>query len=487
MRPGDGSRCRGRSLWTSAGRAWLAALVAPLGLLAGCPGPPSNLPDVLLVTIDTLRADHLSFYGYERETTPHLAEWVDEATVFERCYTPLPLTDPTMSSIMTGLHPMRHGIRHVGQKLSPRISTLAEMLESEGYQTAAFVSRSGLLQETTLGRGFGAGNFVGGTVTRPDMSPRQAEAERWQRRADSVTEATVEWLRANPARPRFVWLHYFDPHAFYDPPEEFRDRFVAGLAPSPAEDLRAWWGSVEDIGQTIARYDAEILTVDHFLAQVVSELKRQGRWDSTLVIVTSDHGESLGEHGYMDHGEWLYEEQIHVALLMRWPGHVPAGRRVPQLVRSIDIAPTVLDLVGLRGEKAEDWIRGVDGRSLVPLLDGKESGSRLVFIESEGCPRAKDRYLAPGMDCYPPGVKGKLRGVYDGRWKLIVTPRRGDRLIELYDVANDPEERTNLAAEEPERVREMMAALDTFWSRGATKAGVDVELTEQLRALGYAQ
>jgi arylsulfatase A-like enzyme len=443
-------------------------------------------PNVVLVTIDTLRADHLSFYGYDRVTTPYVAEWLDEATLFENCYSPLPLTDPSMSSMMTGLYPIRHGVRHTGRKLRPSFITLAQVLRSHGYATAAFASRNGLVSPGQLDRGFDLADFVGGDGAKLALQGRRATAERWQRRADSVTAAALRWLESPPERPFFMWLHYFDPHAFYDPPEAFRNRFVGDAEPSPATNLRAWWGTVSDLGETIAHYDAEILTSDHYLAQVVAKLQGHNLWDSTLFVLTSDHGESLGEHGHMDHGEWLYHEQIHVPLLMRYPGAVPGGLRVSQLVRLIDLAPTILDLLGLSGDDVDDFVHGMDGESFAALMDGGEIEPRRIFVESENCPKRFRNIIAPDMICDPPGVDGKLRGVYDGRWKLIITPGRKGRSIELYDLQVDREETTNLSEAEPERVQELEAALDEFWGIESPRSGVDTELIERLRALGYA-
>lgn len=444
-------------------------------------------PNVLLITIDTLRADHLSVYGYSRETMPNLAAWADEGVVFESCYSPLPLTDPSMSSIMTGMHPTRHGVRQSGRTLSKEHPTLAEVFQTNGYATGAFVSRVGLVGRGGLDRGFDTHDFAGGEALKAVRGKGRVEAEKWQRRADSVTEAALTWLGVARKKPFFAWLHFFDPHAYYDPPAPFRGAFRKGLESKPASNLSAWWGSPRDEAEMVAAYDAEILTVDHHLSRVVAALKQQGVWDSTLVVVTSDHGESLGEHGHLDHGEWLYDEQLHVPLIMRLPGVIASDTRVPGLVRLHDIAATILELVGLGGNQVESFVDSMDGVSAGPMLEEPATPPRRIFVESENCPAAdRGPHLAPGMVCYPEGSEGKLRAVFDGRHKLIITPRIDGRTYELYDLKTDPEERLDLSENQPTRVRELETAIDDFWRGATSKAIVNDEIVEQLRALGYA-
>ncbi|MCP5042236.1 MAG: sulfatase [bacterium] len=452
---------------------------------AGCEPAVNRTPNILLVTIDTLRADHLSFYGHSRETMPLLSSWIDEATVFENCFTPLPLTDPALSSLMTGLYPIRHGVRDTSHRLPPRFTTLAEVLQDQGYVTAAFASRTGLVDKRSIGRGFDVVDYQGGASIE-GLSKRAQRAEHRQRRADRVTHAMLDWLDDRPDGPFFIWLHYFDPHAFYNPPAKFADAFMEGLEPDPATGLRAWWGSVSDRAETRAAYDGEIATVDHHLGRVVSALRRQGVWDDTLFVLTSDHGESLGERGHMDHGEWLYHEQVRVPLAIRFPGRVPQGMRVPNLVRLIDIAPSVLELAGVGGQTTAAFLEPMDGASFVPLLDNRSDRARSVFIESEDCPNpATADFAAPGMTCHPSGPAGKIRALFDGRWKLIVTPLESGRQYELYDLTNDPTESTDLSALQPERRQAMEQHIDRFWRATAPVAPVDPKLRDQLRELGY--
>jgi len=458
-----------------------------IGLCAVACGtaPDDARPNIVLVTIDTLRADHLSCYGYGRETTPKLSAWIGETTVFESAYAPSPLTDPSLASTLTGLHPMRHGVRHAGRRLGPELPTLAELLKAQGYQTGAFVSRAALIEDGHLGRGFDVANFVGGEHS--PAHPAHRRAERWQRRAPSVTDAALAWLRERGDAPFFLWLHYFDPHAYYDPPEPFRERFLEGLEAEKAEGLRAWWGRPADRARMVARYDAEILTVDHFLDALVSELRARGLWDSTLFVLTSDHGESLGEHGYLDHGEWLYQEQVRVPLVFRLPGVVPEGLRVSALVRGFDLGATLLELIGASGSDVERYVEQGDGRSFAPLFEGRTIAPRKIVLESEECPAPEERDRAPGMECDPPGVAGKIRALFDGRYKLIVTPRADGQRVELYDVSVDPSESEDLSEREPGRVSAMRTELEARWSAANDPSQVDEDVSEKLRALGYTR
>jgi arylsulfatase A-like enzyme len=466
-------------------RAWRLFPLLLLTGLAGCSKPLP--PSFVLVVVDTLRADHLSFYGYERDTTPGISRWVDEAAIFERCISPIPLTDPAISSIMTGIYPTRHGVRDTGYRLEHRFRTLAEILKSYEYNTAAFVSRSGLTSDTGLNQGF---DIHDDRTLLPcemkDVAWNSIEgAEKWQRRAGEVTDVALEWLEKRSDEPFFLWLHYYDPHAYYDPPEPFRSRFPKADTPYQGKPLWSWWGRVTDIGSEISRYDGEILTVDHHLSRIVEKLKQKKLWDSMLFVVTSDHGESLGEHGHMDHGEWLYEEQVHVPLFMRFPPKVKAGLRITDMVSLLDLMPTALDLLGLPLPETEKTEEIVDGRSLVPLMRDYTVTASPVFTESENCP-SMETPVKIDMVCGPPGVKGKLRAVHEGKWKLIVTPMYGSEKLELYDLDSDPEENRNVKETYPDILHQLKGTLEAHWSRGSYESKVDNELVDRLRALGYA-
>ncbi|MEN8162491.1 MAG: sulfatase [Acidobacteriota bacterium] len=439
------------------------------------------------MVIDTLRADHLPIYGYDRDTSPFLTELADQAVVFEDCRTPIPLTDPAFASLLTGAYPMRHGVRDTGYALAGHLPTLAEMMAAQGYRTAGFFSRAGLVTTTGLGRGFALADDQTTTQGEVGRHPwyTRAGAEMWQRRADEVTDLAIEWMEKQSNEPFFLLLHYFDPHAYYDPPSPFRGRFEPRVTPYDDEELRSWWGSVDSLGAEISRYDEEILTVDHHLARFVEAMRLSGVWDRTLLVVTADHGESLGEHGAMDHGEWLYREQVHVPLIIRAPENPSVrGVRIPNMVRLIDVAPTILDFIG--ATDSGSGLGNSDGTSLMPLLRGEYLPGRVLLLETENCPEGgENRQTTIGVDCDPPGVLGKRRGVVEGRWKLILAPTPDGPTVQLFDQEMDPGEVQDVSGRNPDVVARLLDILQSSAGPG-TQGTVDHELIERLRALGYA-
>lgn len=474
-----------RVRWLELAGFGLGTLIAVFGLChLGCFG--TSRTNIVLVVIDTLRADHLPFYGYDRNTAPHLAGLADDAFVFDECLTPVPLTDPAFASLLTGTYPVRHGVRDTGYQLSDDVPSLVEDLQRSGYHTAAFFSREGLASSVGLGRGFDiADDSTLAPHERASRAPWNTRegAERWQRRADEVTDAALAWLDERRRKPFFLLLHYFDPHAYYGPPAEFSGTFAARPTAYDHLFLRSWWGPVSDLGAEIARYDEEILTVDANLERFLDALRGRGLWDDALIVVTADHGESLGEHGAMDHGEWLWREQVRVPLVMRLPSNsgVPP-RRIPDLVRLIDVMPTILDLAGVRSEAVE----AAPGHSLRPALEGEHVPPAAILLESENCPDTPDDPTYLGFDCAPPGPGGKLRGIRDGRWKLVLAPGRHGVRVQLFDVVSDPGESTDVARDHLETVARLTEEIRRGTAEEVT-GPVDEELVENLRALGYAQ
>lgn len=394
---------------------------------------------MVLVTIDTLRADHLGCYGDTDAHTPRLDTLADRGVRFGAAISPAPLTLPAHASLMTGLDPPQHGVRHNGiHRLPDDVPTLAERLRAAGFATAAFVGSRVLDRRFGLDRGFDVyddrvGRHSGGTVGYAE------------RRAGEVVDAALAWLADAPPRA-FLWVHVYDPHAAYDPPPGF----AAAFADRP--------------------YDGEIAYVDHALGRLFDALAApeggdaSGRLPARVVVaVTADHGESLGEHGEPTHSYTVYDATQHVPMILAGAG-LPAGRVVGATVRLVDVAPTLLELAGAAP------LAGVRGRSLLPLVRGEGDAPRDAYVET----------LATHLDLgWSP-----LVGVRDARWKYVRAPRP-----ELYDLERDPGEQTNLAAAEPARV----AALDTRVEEdlagertAAADPGLGPEERDALRALGYA-
>lgn len=425
---------------------------------------------VVLVAIDTLRSDHLSGYGYGRETTPRLdAMAAADGVRFEAAYASSSWTLPSMTSVLTSLHPHQHGVENRGLRLKDDVPTLAGAFAAQGWRTAAFVTHVYVTSLFGLQSGFA--EFHELSIDLEFKEGRQLRA------ADAARHARA-WLDANGDAQAFLYLHLFDPHWDYDPPASHRGRFsdpdYRGEATGRWEHLKGFLGPRRmpdgDLAQTIGLYDDEIAYTDAVLGDLFDELRAAGRWDDTLVVVLSDHGEEFQDHGSFHHIRTLYEEVLRVPLLLKLPGGRPAGWRaaVPERVRTLDVAPTILELAGLRVPPS------FRGRSLLPLMRAP-GDDRPVFARTRRHNRDKIAFVA-------------------GSRKLITHFGGKARPDELYDLGADPEERRSLAAADPAQVAEMRAALDAYLdaesvAEGGAVADVDLspKVVEHLRRLGYVE
>lgn len=405
-------------------------------------GPRTHArPNVLLVTIDTLRWDRVGAYGARRAATPALDALAARGARFETAIAHVALTAPSHASILTGLIPPRHGVRDNGAFVLPaNLPSLSNQLGRAGYDTAAFVSGF------PLDRRFG---FSDGFAVYDDWLPRgQASGSRAyvERRADETTTRVLAWLggRARPdreggsARPWFLWVHYFDPHAAYEPPAEFAARF----ADSP--------------------YDGEVAFVDAQLGRLFQHLDRRAELPRTIVLVTADHGESLGEHGEQTHGIFVYDATLRVPFILAGPG-IPSGVTPKVVARGVDVMPTLVDLAGL------DVMAGLDGRSLGPALGRTSMSDEPTYIEG----LVAERHLG-----WAP-----LHGLRTSGWKFIEAPRR-----ELYDLSADAAETSNRIADHADRADALRSQLDAAMKAGPVAnatARPDADTTARLRALGY--
>jgi arylsulfatase A-like enzyme/tetratricopeptide (TPR) repeat protein len=434
---------------TTAGRRirwWLASLV--LIALAGVAAvlvfrrpastPGSPRPNVLLVTLDTTRADHIGCYGSARARTPRIDRLAAEGARFEQASSPAPITFAAHSSIFTALYPFEHGARGNGDfYLADRFDTLATRLHRTGYRTAAFVSAFVLDRRYGLARGFDVYDDRVATTAATQVIDIEAE-----RRGDRTVEALASWLDGyarDRSSPFFAWLHLYDPHTPYAPPSPFKEAFAD------------------------APYDGEIAFDDTLIGAVLDQLDRLGLRQDTLVVVVGDHGESLGDHGEETHSMFVYESAIRVPFVVWMPGTVPAGAVVRQPVRLTDVAPTILDLVGTPGLSTRS------GRSLLADMKGARNEPPPVYAET----------LAPQLNMnWAP-----LRSVRDERWKLIEAPRP-----ELYDLQQDPGERENRAASQPQTLRaltDVLARVAGSDQGAMSRTTVDAETRSRLAALGY--
>jgi arylsulfatase A-like enzyme len=397
-------------------------------LLCACTAPPRVEPplSVLLITIDTLRADRVGAYGDSKARTPALDALARQGVVFERAYTPAPITLPAHVSVMTGLLPPAHGVRGNGAfALGPAVPTLAEVLKASGLRTAAFVGGFPLSRRFGLSRGFD--EYDDAMTKAGGVNYDFAE-----RRGRDVVDAATRWMSANPG-PVFVWVHLFDPHAPYDPPPEFR---------------------------TDDPYRDEIASADAAVSTLMSAWDARG--GRSVVVATSDHGEAFGEHGEWSHSLFVYDTTLHVPLLVRAPGF-EAGKRSRTSVGLTDIAATIVEAAGLRAG-------ALPGVSLAGAL-ATGARDRALYAET----------LAPRLDF----GWSDLRAWREGGFKWIRAPRP-----ELYSLHGDAAEAKNLAGEDPSRGRALDDALSKTLAatgeRSASRAP-DAESTERLRSLGYVQ
>ena len=415
------------------------ALAVASAACRGSAGRPAARPNILLVTIDTLRADHLGSYGYAAAETPALDALARRGVRFSRAMTVTPLTLPAHASLLTGTFPGAHGIRdNGGAALAEDQTTLAEALRGRGYRTGGFIAAFVLDHRWGLNQGFDrySDPFDLANYT-PDVG-----LDAVQRRGGEVVDEALAWMNEETTRPFFAWVHLYEPHAPYDAPERIRARFPSTV---------------------IGAYDAEVAAADEQVGRLVNALSRGGRLDRTIVAVLGDHGEALGEHQEQEHGFFLYDATVRIPLILAGPGM--AAREVLEQVRIVDVMPTLLELAGA------DVPASVQGQSLAHLARG--NGQSLVALSETWYPREHFGW-------------SELAAIHDGRYTLIAAPRR-----ELYDTRTDPGELHNLADTEPGRADALERALrDLVGKTSARKPAapgrpVDAQTAERLRALGY--
>ncbi len=381
---------------------------------------------MILVTIDTLRADRVGCYGDTGASTPNLDRLAREGIVLENAVTPVPITLPSHATMLTGLYPARHGIPNNDvYAMSPQIATLAERFREAGYRTGAFLSAFVLHRQFGLARGFDA--YDDSLVT--------------ERAGTRTVGRALGWLESVGKRPFFVWIHLYEPHMPWTPPP-----------PYLSLPLRSG-------------YEKEVAAADGALGLLLERLGARGRLERAIVMVVSDHGEGLHDHGEMEHGVFLYRETTRVPWIVRLPGRQGAGTRLPDLVSTVDLAPTLCDLAGLKR------LVDPDGSSLAAAFKGKPLPPREgVFLETV---LPKDNYgWSPLLAFETP------------KWKWVRAPE-----VELYDLGRQPMEQENLATELPDTARSLDQKLEVYArqvrARGAAVNSVSPELAERLRSLGY--
>ena len=410
----------------------------------GCrPAARSNL---VIITIDTTRADHLSAYGYSKPTTPQIERFADEAVLFESAYSHVPITLPSHTSIMTGTFPTFHGVRDNNRfVVDTELVTLAEMLRDQGYSTAAFVSAFVLDSRFGLDQGFDVyDDNYGDEWSEEDLREARVYSQMVvERPADQTTARALDWLEERDGGPFFLWIHYYDPHQRYDPPHPWRQLYEGAL------------------------YDGEIAFTDEQIGRVFTRLREQGLWDQTAIVFTADHGEGLGQHGEATHAILAHDATLHVPLVIKPPATATgiSASVVDQTVSHVDLLPTLAELLAFELPPV------IHGTSLVPAMRGRERRPSASYFECN--------LPAFGFGWQP------LFGVRDTKWKYIHSSAP-----ELY-ASEDRGEVFNRFDVEPQAAAEMEALLfrivegTTAADRGQREASIDDDVRAKLDALGY--
>jgi arylsulfatase len=441
----------------------LATLLALLCVLPGCrdagifDADRNRRPNVVLILIDTLRADHVGHLGYERATTPHLDALAEESWVFERATSAAPWTNPAFAAVFTGREPRTLFTGAAAMKIPEAVPRISQLLGAEGYYTAGIISHTFLGEQYDFHLGFDHWDQTSIRGPRGNTSPE-------------ITERALSWLEEDPSQPFLLVLHYFDPHPDFRP----RPGFTFG---EPYEGtVHSGWGNIRQL-QKLARegaltdkniqhlrdvYDSEIAWTDAHIGKLLDALRRRGLFDEALVVVTADHGEAFMDRPsrWIGHGDNLHKELVHVPLIVHLPGQ-SVGERVRDTVGTIDVLPTILDVVGAEAASSTEF----QGRSLVG-----DRSDRPVFSETQR--------------------RAHHEAITQGRWKLIYEPRKGTTA--LFDIEADPNELHDQSHLHPDVANELLTLLET-WEREHAPPSAPVsppELSEsekeRLRALGYA-
>ena len=421
------------------------------------PRAGSTKPSVILITIDTLRADHVGCYGAQTVKTPTLDALAHDGVVFERAISQVPLTWPSHAVILTGTYPFQNGVQDfTGQPLAQQFRTVSQAFQKAGYATGAVVSAFVLDRSWGLARGF---DFYDDAFSAETFE--QKDIGLVDRRAGESVAHAVTWLKKTPRRPFFLWLHLYDPHSPYDPPEPYRTEYRSHL------------------------YDGEIAYADHELGNLMSWLKQNHLYDSSLIVALSDHGESLGEHGEDEHGFFVYNATVHVPLIVKPPaGSGIAAGRYGEPVETTAVAPTLLRLAGMK-DPVEKIYTQFQSHALLGTMLGTKSGTNPAGSQAANQTPKDPAY---SETFYPFSSFGwsPLHALESERFHLIEAPKP-----ELYDLETDPGETRNIAAEQPATVavlREKMQALlahNPFTRQDAGAGNLSPDAQDKLRALGY--
>ena len=427
------------------------------------PSAPSAVPpNIILITLDTTRADRMGFLGSQRGLTPNLDVLAKQSVVFTRAYAQVPLTTPSHAALLTGTYPQFSHLEDLGAPLGKDLPYLPDLLHKHGYHTAAFLGAY-ILDPAAAAPGFERGF----DVYDANFHQRKRGEDRYksvERRAEDVANRALGWLSRHQQRPFFIWLHFYDAHDPYDPPEPFKTHYASAL------------------------YDGEIAYTDSIVGSFVEVLRKHGLYQDAVIAIAADHGEAFGEHGEERHGMFLYDETIHVPLLLRLPAGRLGGRRVEERVALAEVAPTLLEAAGIRAPAA------MQAKSLLPLIFTEKTGAAKIDETKVGAAAnsaAGDKGKAPERPVYSETNYAhrafgwsELRSWRTGKYLYVQAPTR-----ELYDQSSDPDAAKNLAPAAKAVADTLESQLAGFQEKTSSvrtePTKLDPTQAEKLRALGY--
>lgn len=422
--------------------------------LSGCEKKPT-VPNVLIICVDTLRADHLGRYGYSRNTSPNIDKLAKESALFTRAYSHSPWTKPSVASIFTSLNPKDHGIVGWENPLQERFLTIAEHFKENGYHTEGYVSHITFTPEYGFSQGFDVWNEE--VLDKPDLHKKKCVSK-------ELSDLAIAALNPSRSKPFFMFLHYFDPHNDYIPQKDF----VFGK-------------------RQIDLYDGEIAFTDHHIGRVLKHLNKTGLIKNTIVVFVADHGEEFRDHGGLRHSKTLYEEVLHIPLIIRVPGFKPI--RNDTVISEMDIAPTLCNLVNIPvPSEFKGKAINFESNMFNPRIDRiiiAEVFKKVIMARSNKGKRKYFRYRGQDASDYF-NKKVDKRGVIDGKWKFI--HNRDNETFEFYNLVADPKEQNNLYTEKSQRAMRLKALLHQYYLGPIEKAPwteMDVEMKEKLKNLGY--
>ena len=429
----------------------LAAGLSPCLWLSGCGRrQKAKMPNIIVLTVDTLRADHMALYGYARDTMPVIEKFAETGVVFDNAVVSRGLTRPSYASMLTGLYPFHHGVYNHDTVLHEGFARLPEILRSVGYHTAAFVSNFSLVKELS-------GCHHGFDIYDDFVEEREVDRNNYERTAPNTVKAILEWLETGPAQPFFLFTNFIDPHAPYLPPPRFQHLYQSKKEwiLNPKQIPRyARLPETLNYFDYVDGYDGEIRYTDEALEILIKELERKGLWDDAIVIFTADHGEHFGEHNILfRHHLHVWEAAVHVPLVVRLPHsrinkETTLPRRVSSVASPMDMMPTILDYLDIESDGK------MDGQSLLPVLTGAKESDRGIFLEFP------DHGFPPKSPLVPPSYRGyDVYAVRSSTHKLIrIRQLSTDKQIQkVLEIGTDPMEERPLHYDKLQKLHHKLA------------------------------